>query len=122
VTQPQLPWNSRTASTQSKPGSTSGACRPTHSNQSMLQHWDPRALSNKGPVHNRRCTVVCAEQSHPLGPPNDFRQRRNLPLKQLILHLSHHTSKWPNINLMEIPGNRHLRRHVRHDLPDRFLL
>jgi hypothetical protein len=36
---------------------------------------------------------------------------------------SHHTSKCPNtVTLMEIPGNRHLRRHVPNDLPDTFLL
>jgi hypothetical protein len=28
----------------------------------------------------RRCTVLCAEQSHPSGPPNDFRQRKNLQI------------------------------------------
>jgi hypothetical protein len=60
-----------------------------------IQHRGPRTLSIKGPAHNRRCTVVCAEQSHPSGPPNDVRQRRNLSLKQP--HSSHHTSKWPNI-------------------------
>jgi hypothetical protein len=58
-----------------------------------IQHRDPRTLSIKGPTHNRRCTVVCAGQSHPSGPPTDFRQRRNPPLKQPILHSSHHTSK-----------------------------
>jgi hypothetical protein len=59
-----------------------------------IKHRDPRTLSIKGPAHNRRRTVVCAEQSHSSGPPNDFRQRRNLPLKQPILHSSHHTSSW----------------------------
>jgi hypothetical protein len=71
---------------------------PTLGESISIQHRDPRTLSIKGPAHNRRCTVVCAEQSHPSGPPNDFRQRRNLPLKQPILHSSHHTSKWSNIN------------------------
>jgi hypothetical protein len=70
---------------------------PTLGHSIHIQHRDPRTLSIKGLAHNRRCTVVCAEQSHPSGPPNDFRQR-NLPLKQPILHSSHHTSKWPNIN------------------------
>jgi hypothetical protein len=72
--------------------------RPTLGHSINIQHRDSRTLSIKVPAHNRRCTVVCAEQSHPSGPPNDFRQRRNLPLKQPILHPSHHTSKWPNIN------------------------
>jgi hypothetical protein len=71
---------------------------PTLGHSIHIQHRDPRTLSIKGPAHNRRRTVVCAEQSHPLGPPNVFRQRRNLPLKQPILHSSHHTPKWPNIN------------------------
>jgi hypothetical protein len=71
---------------------------PTLGHSIHVQHRDPRTLSIKGPAHNRRCTVGCAEQSHLSGPPNDFRQRRNLPLKQPILHSSHHTSKWPNIN------------------------
>jgi hypothetical protein len=66
---------------------------PTLGHSIHIQHRDPRTLSIKGPAHNRRCTVVCAEQSHPAGPPNDFRQRRNLLLKQPILHSSHHTSK-----------------------------
>jgi hypothetical protein len=63
-----------------------------------IPHRDPRTFSIKGFAHNRRCTVVCAENSHPSGPPNDFRQSRNLPLKQPILHSSHHTSKGPIIN------------------------
>jgi hypothetical protein len=37
--------------------------------------------------------VVSAEQSHPSRSPNDFRQKRNLPLQQPIVHSSHHTSK-----------------------------
>jgi hypothetical protein len=71
---------------------------PTLGHSIHIQHRDPRTLSIKGPAHNRRCTVVCAEPSHSSGPPNDFRQRRNLPLKQPILHSSHHTSNCPNIN------------------------
>jgi hypothetical protein len=63
-----------------------------------IQHRDTRTLSIIGPWHNRRRTVVCAEKSHLSRPPNDFRQRRNLSLKQPILHSSDHTSKWPNIN------------------------
>jgi hypothetical protein len=40
-----------------------------------------RMLSIKGPAHNRRRTLVCAEQSHPSRPPNSFRQRINPPLQ-----------------------------------------
>jgi hypothetical protein len=57
---------------------------PTLGHSIHIQHRDTRTLSISGPAHNRRCTVVCAEQSHPSGPPNAFRQRRNLPLQQPI--------------------------------------
>jgi hypothetical protein len=53
------------------------------SNIEILEHFQSKALR----------IIVDAEQSHPSGPPNDFRQERNLPLKQPILHSFHHTSK-----------------------------
>jgi hypothetical protein len=76
---------------------------PTLGHSIHIQHREARTLSIKGPAHNRRRTMVGAEQSHPSRPPNDFRQRRNP-------------------TLMELPDNRRLRKHVPNDLPNRFLV
>jgi hypothetical protein len=66
---------------------------PTLGHSIHIQHRDTRTLSLKSPAHNRRCTVLCAEQSHPSGPPDDLYSTR------LTTH--------PNdqiLTLMEIPG------------------
>jgi hypothetical protein len=87
---------------------------PTLGHSIHIQLQDPRTLSIKGPAHNRRCTVVCAEQSH-------LSKKKSAATDQYSARLSAH----PNdqiVTLMEIPGNRRLRRHVPNDLPNRFLL
>jgi hypothetical protein len=95
---------------------------PTLRHSIHIQYRDTKTLSIKGPAHNRRCTLVCAKQSHPSGPPNAFRQRRNLRYSnQYSARLTTH----PNdqiLTLMVIPGNRRLRIHVPNDLPNRFLV
>jgi hypothetical protein len=95
---------------------------PTLEHSIHIQHQDPRTLPIKGPVHNYRCTVVCAEQSHPLGPPNtSAKEEICRSSNQYYTRLTTHPN-YQLLTLMEIPGNRRLRRHVTNDLPDRFLL
>jgi hypothetical protein len=112
-----------TSSFSTKPSSNPSGLTVTNSG---AQHPHPtsryRTLSIKSPAHNRRRTVVCAEQSHPSRSPNDFRQRRNLPLQLSIERPPLHTYKWPNTRINPHGANRRLRRHLPNDLPNRFLV
>jgi hypothetical protein len=65
------------------------------------------------------CVVVVVEA--------DFffdRSHLEVPADVIVWHIAR-LSTHPNdqiLTLMEIPGNRRLRRHVPNDLPDRFLV
>jgi hypothetical protein len=72
-----------------------------------IQFWGTASTSNIEILERFQSKALCIIVDAPWyvpnnhirrDPPNDFRQRRNLPLQVPILHSPHHTSKWPNIN------------------------
>jgi hypothetical protein len=95
---------------------------PTLGHSIHIQHRDPRTLSIKG-----LRIIVDA----PLYVP-DNHIRRDLQMTSVKEEICRSSNQYytrltthPNdqiLTLMEIPGNRHLQRHVPNDLPDRFLL
>jgi hypothetical protein len=85
------------------------SCTP---NTQILESFHSKALR----------MTVCAEYGYPKGSPNTKVKEENRPYStQYSAHLSAH----PNdliVNLIELPDNRQLRRHLPNYLPARFLV
>jgi hypothetical protein len=88
----------------------------------QFQHRNPRTFPIESLTHDSERSLVCAEYSYPrdLQIPTVKEEIRRYS-SQYSTRLSAH----PNdliVNLIELPDNRRLRRHLPNDLPTRFLV